>query len=237
MLAKAHFLFVDVVLLQVEDHFLLEALGVGFGRQFFDGLGEFFANGLDAFAFEGFYAVVEGKDAFHTRSDVFVQGDAFGGAVVHELSQGAVKGIGHKGPFVGADDIGLAGIHDVGEAEDGGGKGGGIGRGTQRGDGAGHVLAEGGFVDAVRTVPGGGLEGCIEVDGATYEFIGQQFTYFQLLVFGEEGGFDIDVGAFAVEGADFKGEGAARKKGFGLAVTRHGLNHSCCFFAVQRYKK
>ena len=91
------------------------------------------------------------------------------------------------------------------------------------------------LIHAVGGVGAAGFKAQIEVDGSAYQSVGQAFAHFHFLLFGEEGALDIDVGALAVEAADFYRELAALELGFGFAVAGHGLDHGrFLFFAVQR---
>ena len=81
MLAQAHLFFVDVVLLQVENHFLFQTGRVRLGGQVGQGLVELFTHQLDAFPLKGFHLVVEGQDALDTAGDIGIKGLAFRGAV------------------------------------------------------------------------------------------------------------------------------------------------------------
>ena len=240
MLAQAHLLFVDVVLLQVEDHFLFQAGGVRLGGQIGQGLVKLFPHQLDAFPFQGFHLVVEGQDALDAAGDIGIEGLAFGGTVGAELLQGAVQGGRYGGPVFGGDDIGLLGVHHVGETEDAAGEDAAHAGVFQEGlgedgflvkgrHGAFPVVVEGLGIDAVGGVAGLGLVGDEQVYGSPYQLIGQTFAHFQVLVLGQEGTLDGDVGALGVEGADFKRELAAEDGGFGLAVAGHGLDHSLFF--------
>ncbi len=177
MLAEPDFFLVDVVLFQVENHLLLKALGIGFGRQLLQGFSQTLADRCNALSFKCFHLVVQGENQCHAGSDIGIQSLALVGTVGHELRQGIGQCRGYQGPFFGRDDIGLAGLHHVRHAEEGAHERGGRNRVPQlHGRGLANlveVLQQRLRIDGLNHAAGSGLKGDIQVYSAAYKLIGQ----------------------------------------------------------------
>ena len=66
MLTQTHLFLIYIKLLQIIDHFLLEALSIVFKPQFFKGFTQLFTNCSNTFAFQGLDLVFKihyGQDA------------------------------------------------------------------------------------------------------------------------------------------------------------------------------
>ena len=90
-------------------------------------------------------------------------------------------------------------------------------------------------VDLARGGAGLRLEAQQDVHRAALKRVGEGFADLQLLVLRQEGGFDIDVAAFAVQGAYFERETPGGKLGDTFAVAGHGLNHLQVSFLLRKF--
>ena len=214
MLAEADLLLVDVVLLQIEDKFLLEAGGIGLLGEFLQVLEEFRLHCFNAFAFQFLHLVVEAQDGLHATGDVLVQDGAFLAAELLEMVQGLVDGGLHRGPVLFGDGIGLLRVHDVREAEEGSEQfavrlvtgGGESGKFPPELEHLVVVALQGFGVDGADGIGPGGLQGEEKVDRTALQAVGEHLPDGDVLVLGQQGSLDIDIRTLGVESADFDGQ-------------------------------
>ena len=100
-----------------------------------------------------------------------------------------------------------------------------------------EILLSEGDVDGLGAFGGIGLPGEEHVDGSALELVGYLFPYAHLLVLGEQGSLDVDVGVLSVHGAELHRKLSVFKQGLGLAVAGHRSYHAeMLIISVQKYE-
>ena len=117
VLAEADLLLVDVELLEIIDHFLLEAALVRLQGEFLDGLAYFRPDCGDSLRVEGLHLILQVENVLDTARDIPVEGNPLVSPVFVDLCNGLVNGRLDVIPVIFRDDVLTSGVHNVREPQ------------------------------------------------------------------------------------------------------------------------
>ena len=230
MVGEALFLLVDVELLDVVDHLLLEAVAVhlhfGDGVEAVDDAGAYL---LHAGRLKGFYLCEQGAYVGNLLLELTLQRGALLAAEVHEGFDGAVCHAGGYGPLLIGELHSLAARQHVGQAQK---------RGYPAPLGLVEVVVADDAADLVDIgFQDGAVDGCggivvvaldvkAEVHLAALQLRTDECAQLHLLLAVDGGDARLQVEGLAVDGFNLCGYLLATELGRSLAVACHRENHS-----------